>query len=640
MAYTWHASEEISAFSGGVGFSLSCDNGSCELPKLSDPWVQNALERVGVFIFLAFLVMLLLCVESCASWCAERNDTKYSNKSDKKDIDNPRLLNDDDVDMDDHDDYNTEYAGYSQGLTQRERHGCCCPCTWRRPWNAPRETYTRWFAIGLALCSLGLLYVGYIAVEEVGALDKSLKALASDLDVVDTWFNDLATETTNVSVHVNSTRRALNTAFTTTFAGSPLNSTEQNFQNVLNEAVNAVESVARQTNSLTDEMNGHIQSTANYLKRYIDEYNGYWRDAMLGVVIAVGVLIFVNAVGLIFHGMSSSCKHDRGYHAWRFCFAPTMMLMIFLLFILTTVYFIVTVAVADVCIDPSDVALTVASNIRVGNHTYADNEVNIQIAIPLPDQSLANLNLPAGIEFLKACDGKDQNYGPCYYADNKFTNGQLIEFYLDCGGQCMLNPFRKTEEFLETIVFESSSTIIHALAEGADAAGQSSWLQVTEEFDDMISAVTGGTITQTGSQPYGLLKQISCEEINSRIAVLLEELCDTSFPQIERIYIYTTGIAILIVLVELFTRALMWESDPVKPTVRIRNDPFERDRDGKAVRLNPTFDPNFDPDAPRQLEFNRGSTGKPYRPPRGAVNPHYNTANAANSNDGNYDTLA
>ena len=124
------------------------------------------------------------------------------------------------------------------------------------------------------------------------------------------------------------------------------------------------------------------------MQRGINQFNAVWEHLMLTLVGIATFMVCGNLLTLCLHGYRTGCTHGegRGYRCWRKVYTPVAIVVIFLFFVVSTVYYAVGVVASSVCIAPTSVMLDLAGN-------AASRQSHIQLAAPVfyaqRDQSTA-----------------------------------------------------------------------------------------------------------------------------------------------------------------------------------------------------------------------------------------------------------
>ena len=122
-----------------------------------------------------------------------------------------------------------------------------------------------------------------------------------------------------------------------------------------------------------------MQDVTDSMQGGIDQFNAVWYHLMLTLVGISTFMICGNLLTLCLHGYRTGCTHGdgRGYRCWRKVYTPVAILVIFLFFVVSTVYYAVGVVASSVCIAPTSVVL----DLLAGN--TANQQAHIQLAAPV-----------------------------------------------------------------------------------------------------------------------------------------------------------------------------------------------------------------------------------------------------------------
>jgi len=307
--------------------------------------------------------------------------------------------------------------------------------------------------------------------------------------------------------------------------------------------------------------------------------------------------------------------------------------VLLVLWIITIVYFALAVLLSTVCVDPSGVLLDVLNN-TYSSGTYqslGDQTVSISMNIPIP--SGVNFDISSLVDRTGIKPGQIVLYnsteaqticnlppslagGDCLSTNVTQTMNGILTYYLDCGQaaydkNCLVHPLLPVEVVVGAIL--QLVPEILSLTQEINI-NSPEWVDFSSDLNATVNAVTGGKITPTGAQPYGLLGAISCASLNKPVEELFQLMCTELFTEIGRSEYFLFGMVMGLVLVEIATRGLYWrgEGHDVVVSERSYSDAIQMWQIGDQ---NSTIDDqsDYDSDAEEHLVPNRKVT-KRFKP--------------------------
>eukprot|EP00040_Diaphanoeca_grandis_P023729 m.129548 g.129548 ORF g.129548 m.129548 type:complete len:621 (-) comp29407_c0_seq1:263-2125(-) len=538
--------ETIEGYSSGNEFKYSCDarGGNCTVPL--EYYVGVVFGMVVLFV----IIMVALCVESCGATWAQQLRCRC--------LPDPQRRQ------------NSEFKWPSRGA-------CCCGCctpTCRKPGTSPGPS--RPFLGCLLGIAMMAIYITIILVQyEESLLVQSVNdfikpnLLDFNLDFVDR----VRTSAADVQGNATASSAALATAFTT------ISTPQQEallVRTALEQTITMVMNVTAQISDETNNLSYQLGNATDELESLVTRYDGIRHTSIIGLLTVVGVLVAVNAIVLTAHCMTKT-KHYEAYHRWRFCYAPTVLVVMFVLWIVTIMYFALALVMSTLCVDPTGVLLGVLNNTFPSNSlsSYGDQRVSVKFGFSLPngvsvdvDAYLATPGVQANEITLyndtlaqELCNLPNNNFDTrCLYVNVSRTAYELMEYYFDCGktassADCLIHPLFAVELVLANIsqitpqILGLSAQIIQT---------NSAWTNFSTNFYQTFKTLSGGPITPTGTQPFGLCGSISCSSLNQPISSIFRLLCTDIFTNIGMTEYYLFAMVLSLVIVEITTRGIYW----------------------------------------------------------------------------------
>eukprot|EP00040_Diaphanoeca_grandis_P021563 m.114987 g.114987 ORF g.114987 m.114987 type:complete len:634 (+) comp28389_c0_seq2:122-2023(+) len=539
-------------FSDGHEFKFSCDPGGkhCSIP------FAYYVELIGGMVALLVIVMVSLCVESGGATWAQQLRCRCLPDPERK------------------------YSKLGISSKWPTRGPCCCCCctpTCRKPGKSPRHCRP-FLGILLAIASVTLYFsVLLMDFEEksfVNTMDNFAKPGLLDIGV--DFIGGVGVSVKSVSENATITIQALDTAFAT--IPNPPPEAVQVF-NALGQTISVLQNVNVQIETQSQHLSYQLGNATDEIQTMIDRYDGIRHLIIVVLLGVVAALVGMNALVLLLH-CASRARHPEAYHKWRFVYAPTVLLVLLVLWVLTIVYFALALLLSTVCIDPSGVITNVLNNTYSSGsyESFGEHPITVSFAFPIPDGvniDITPLTNKKGVEkgqielynnatAITKCNlSPNESGAECLVVNVTHTSLQIIQYYLDCGkaardDACLTHPLFAVElmltELLQLVpkILSLTSTI---------EQGNVVWTNFTSHLNETFNALTGGAITATGSQRYGVLAAISCESINKPVQSLFILLCSELFTEIGNAEYYLFGMVIAMVVVEITTRGLYWRGE-------------------------------------------------------------------------------
>jgi hypothetical protein len=449
---------------------------------------------------------------------------------------------------------------------------CCCGICCANPpkfTEGSCEWFLMLFTIFLGVVVAGLSFKG-LGINSVQ--NDAVENMGGSIDLMNTWMVSASRKMDNTIDsfgNVESEIGVLQTVFAgmkTTEIKSQASTVATELDSAMSGAKDAISTVNDTIASLSDAISG-IEGMSDQ----IGDINGYRNTGMLVVWAVLATLMFWEILTALLRQWKPECTQKV---SCIFGFVTFLYLLIMLLlFIVLTVFALITVLLGDVCTTPDASITSIIGGVDLGGGSNDD-------AAAVTTTAAGGIAMPAiGVELMTYFIDCDTNDAAGYTNSFNPTAVSVFTTMKDGLSQVgtMFDLFNDKEPEMETAFNEATAQHDAGTMSDSDyAAAEKKWNdfqadktaafnqlnKVLDEVSTLTESIEGTNSSSGGAIPVpeaqgmtsGLFSVVQCYQVNSRYQAVVNMLCSQFFDTLAMTVEYLLVAGVLMVVVEFCKR--------------------------------------------------------------------------------------